>query len=108
LLGEKIKPLFAVDHPEQWAGRYEFLNRLADDPFQGEVQVEAVRGFYLAHIKDPKNPGSAVALPLLPISANEAVMTGPLNGWGETARLRLVDGQPRVEFSGYVLVRKAQ
>jgi CubicO group peptidase (beta-lactamase class C family) len=106
LIGEKIKPSFALPNPEQWTGRYEFLNRQADDPFQGEVTVEAVRGFYLVHIKESKSFGPSVAMPLLPISAHEALVMGPLNGLGETARYHVVDGQPRIEFSGYVLTRR--
>jgi hypothetical protein len=106
LLGEKIKPLFAMANPEQWAGRYEFLNRQPDDPFKGEVTVEAVRGFYLVHIKESKTSGPSVAMPMLPISAHEALVLGPLNGLGETARYHVVDGQPRIEFSGYVMKRR--
>ncbi|MFM2450323.1 MAG: hypothetical protein RIS44_2773 [Pseudomonadota bacterium] len=106
LLGEKIKPSFALDNPEQWVGRYEFLNRKADDPYQGEVRVEAVRGFYVVHIKDPKTSEPSPAIAMLPISANEALVMGSLNGLGETARYEVVDGQPRIEFSGYVLVRR--
>jgi CubicO group peptidase (beta-lactamase class C family) len=105
LLGEKIKPLFAMHNPEQWVGRYEFLNRAADDPFQGEVTVESVRGFFLARTKDFEAAGLALSMPLLPISATEALLTGPLNGWGETARYSVVEGEPRIEFSGYVLRR---
>ena len=107
LLGEKIKPSFAPASPEQWVGRYEFLNRKSDDPFQGEVRVEAVRGFYLVHITDPKTSDPMPAMPMLPISANEALVMGPMNGLGETARYAMVDGQPRIEFAGYVLRRRS-
>ena len=106
LLGEKIKPSLALANPKQWVGRYEFLNRKADDPFQGEVTVQAVRGFYLVHIKDPKTSDPSPAMAMLPISANEALVMGSLNGLGETARYEVVDGQPRIEFSGYVLARR--
>jgi CubicO group peptidase (beta-lactamase class C family) len=105
LLGEKIKPLFNSPNPEQWVGRYEFLNRTADDPFQGEVTVESVRGFFLARIKDFETAGLPPAMPLLPISATEALVMGPLNGLGETARYSVVEGESRIEFSGYVLRR---
>jgi CubicO group peptidase (beta-lactamase class C family) len=105
LLGEKIKPLFNMPMPEQWVGRYEFLNRTADDPFQGEVTVESVRGFFLARIKDFEAAGLPPAMPLLPISATEALVMGPLNGLGETARYSVVEGESRIEFSGYVLRR---
>jgi CubicO group peptidase (beta-lactamase class C family) len=106
LLGEKIKPVFAMAEPAQWVGRYEFLNRAADDPFQGEVTVESVRGFFLARTQDFEAAGLAPAMPLLPISATEALVMGPLNGWGETARYSVVDGRPQIEFSGYVLRRR--
>ncbi len=105
LLGEKIKPSFALANPERWVGRYEFLNRKSDDPFQGEVTVEAVRGFYLVHIKETKTFDSVPAMTLVPVSATEAVLTGPLNAWGELVRLRLQDGHPRIDASGYELRR---
>lgn len=106
LLGEKIKPVLAVADPAQWVGRYEFLNRAADDPFQGEVAVESVRGFFLVRTKNFEAAGLAAAIALLPISETEALVMGPLNGWGETARYAVVQGQPQIEFSGYVLRRR--
>jgi hypothetical protein len=44
---------------------------------------------------------------LLPVSTTEAVVMGPLNGLGETARYSVENGQPRIEFSGYVLGRRS-
>lgn len=105
LLGEKIKPFFNMPNPEQWVGRYALVNRSADDPFQGDVTVESVRGFFVARINGFEATGLAPASPLLPISATEALVTGPLNGWGETARYSVVEGEPQIEFSGYVLRR---
>lgn len=105
LVGEKIKPGFALDNPARYAGRYEFVNRPADDLFQGEVRVEAVRGFYLVHVKDRGSSGGQAAMPLLPVSANEAVMTGVLSDGGPVVRPKLVNGQLQIEFSGYLLRR---
>jgi hypothetical protein len=60
----------------------------------------------LVHIKDPKTSDPSPAIAMLPISSNEALVMGPLNRLGETVHYRIVDGQPRIEFSGYVLVRR--
>ncbi len=105
LLGEKLKPLHAEAEPGRLAGRYVILNRLDDDPSRIEAHVEAVRGFYLVRLKDASGGVPDAPLPLLPVADGEWVMTGNLNGFGGVVRPRMVDGQPQIDFSGYVLRR---
>lgn len=105
LLGEKLKPLHAEADPGRLAGRYVILNRLDDDPSRIEAHVEAMHGFYLVHLKDASGGVQDASLPLLPVADGEWVMTGHLNGFGGVVRPRMVDGQPQIEFSGYVLRR---
>lgn len=103
LVGQRITPLSNPDAWRQYLGDYEITNLGADHTFIERIRLIEELGHLLLEVTMSKKmgAGAAVRIPLLPVSDNEGILLGALSDGGETVRSVTVDGEKRVQFSGY-------
>jgi CubicO group peptidase (beta-lactamase class C family) len=103
IFGEKI---VAPAVPEKWlerVGVYEIANKGNDILFFDNVRVAQQDGFLVVKYSAPLVADDDVSFPIAPISDTEAIFLGLGSGMGETIRAITIDGQERLQYSGYQL-----
>jgi hypothetical protein len=73
-----------------------------------DVQLRYHEGFLVVEYSVPLLADGTMSLVLEPISDSEAVTRGLGRGMGETLRVIVVDGKESLQYSGYLLQRKAR
>ena len=108
LIGEKITPSPISDVWQQRVGAYAIVNRGNDTVVFDDVQLRYHEGFLVVDYTVPLLAEGTMSFVLEPISDTEAVTRGLGRGMGETLRVVTVNSQESLQYSGYLLQRKAR
>lgn len=108
LLGEKVTPAPVSDVWQRRLGSYAIINRGHDTVAFEDVQLRSHEGFLVVDYSVPLFAEGTMSLVLEPLSDTEAVTRGLGRGMGETLRVVTVNGQESLQYSGYLLQRKAR
>lgn len=108
LIGEKITPTPVSDVWQRRVGAYTIVNRDNDTVAFDDVQLRYYEGFLVVDYTVPLLADDTMSLVLKPISDTEAVTRGLGRGMGETLHVVTVNGQESLQYSGYLLRRKAR
>ena len=106
LVGERLSPL-PDPRTAQWVGTYKPLVENNEEPVE-RIQLRVENHVLLATVHMAAIEGGATeVLPIRLVSEREARVLRTLADFGETVRLRDVNGQPGFEVSGIVFVKTA-
>jgi len=108
LIGEKLTPAPVSDIWQRRVGAYTIINRGTDTVAFDDVQLRYHEGFLVVDYTVPLFADGTMSLVLEPISDTEAVTRGLGRGMGETLRVVTVNSQESLQYSGYLLQRKAR
>ena len=103
VFGEKISP---PSVPEKWLdriGAYEIANAGNDVLFFDGARIGREEGFLIIEYYSSLLSDGSVKLPIAPVSDTEAIILGLGSGMGETIHAVTIDGQERLQYSGYHL-----
>lgn len=103
VFGEKINP---PSVPQKWLdriGAYEVANAGNDVLFFDGARIGREEGFLIIEYYSSLLSDGSVKLPIAPVSDTEAIILGLGSGMGETIHAVTIDGQERLQYSGYHL-----
>lgn len=98
---------------QKWSGRlgdYEVLNADGDarETLPNDVKLVGENGFLVIEYSTPLTKKEVMRRALLPLSDDEALLTGPAgDGTGETVAVEKSGGGEALRFSGYLFGKKA-
>lgn len=105
LVGEKLHPAPLPQSFNEYVGEYEFINP-HDGPMPENVRILREGDLLVGEFNSSLMPGFLFRTAFLPAGPNELVMAGLGSGKGDTLRLKKVDGEAHVYYSGFDLRKK--
>jgi len=105
VVGERIRP---VPIPPEWLerlGTYEIVNPGDDLVLLEGMRLRRQDGLLLVDYAMPAFFEGTMSMALAPLSDSEAVFCGLGRGLGETVRAVTIEGEERLQYSGYLLRR---
>ena len=103
LVGQRLDPPLPSNTWIRFNGEYEFKENENEQKRFKSVRVSEDHGYLIAEFTLMDNSGGKSRIPLMPVSATEALLLGTLNDGGNTVSVEIVDGQERLRMFGYLL-----
>jgi hypothetical protein len=101
LVGDKLLPPQPLGVWRQRLGRYEIVNLGDDLPLVQRIELLEDRGHLVLALTMTDDAGGAARSVLKPVSDDEAVLLGVLRDGGTSLRVVKVNGEERLQVSGY-------
>jgi CubicO group peptidase (beta-lactamase class C family) len=108
LAGQRLGPTSDIGPWTRRLGNYEITNLGTDHKFIDHIRLLEDHDHLLIETRLTANPGQPQRIVLKPLNDHEAILLGPLADGGDTVRIVKVNGEERVEYSGYLLKKVLQ